>query len=86
MFNTLRYARKLEDVGFTRAQAEANIQIIAEIIEGDVATKQDIKELRKDLERKIESSEHRLLIKLSAVMASLFTIAIAVLAFMLQQH
>ncbi len=69
MFNTLRYAKKLENVGLSREQAEAHIQIIAEIIEGDVATKQDLKEL-----------EYRLIIKISAVVGTLVTLAIAVTA------
>ena len=66
MFNTLQYAKKLEAVGLSREQAEAHIQIIAEIIEGDVATKQDLKEL-----------EYRLVIKLSAILGAIVTLAIA---------
>lgn len=69
MFNTLKYARKLEEVGVSRDQAEAHVQIIAEIIEGDVATKQDLKEL-----------EYRLIIKLGAVVGTIMTLAIAVTA------
>lgn len=67
MFNTLRYARKLEQAGLTREQAEAHIQVIAEILEEDVATKQDLKEL-----------EYRLVIKLSAILGTIITLAIAV--------
>lgn len=69
MFNTLKYARKLESVGISRDQAEAHVQIIAEIIEGDVATKQDLKEL-----------EYRLIIKLSAIVGTIVTLSIAVTA------
>ncbi len=43
VFNTLQYARKLEEAGIPRNQAEAHIQIITEIVEGDLATKQDLK-------------------------------------------
>ena len=74
MFNTLQYAKKLEDVGFSRSQAEAQVLILTEIIEGDVATKQDIK----DLEFKLLALEHRLVIKLSAVMGSMITIGIGI--------
>lgn len=66
MFNTLKYARKLEAAGITREQAEAHVQIIAEIIEGDMATKADLKDL-----------EHRLVIKLSAILGGMLTLAIA---------
>ena len=67
MFNTLRYSKKLEDAGLPRAHAEAHVQILAEIVEVDVATKQDLKEL-----------ESRLVIKLTAILGSVVTIAIGV--------
>lgn len=54
-------------MGISRDQAEAHIQIFAEIIEGDVATKNDLKEL-----------EHRLVIKLSAILGGMLTLTIAV--------
>lgn len=66
MFNTLKYARKLESVGFTREQSEAHVQIIAEILESEVATKTDLKEL-----------EYRLVIRLSAILGTIVTIAIS---------
>lgn len=67
MFNTLMYAKKLESVGLPREQAEAHVQIIADVIEEQLATKQDLKEL-----------EYRLIIKLSAIMGTMITLAIAV--------
>ncbi len=45
MFNTLMYTKKLEQAGMAREQAEAQMQILAEILEVDVATKNDIKNL-----------------------------------------
>ena len=48
-----------------REQAETHVQIIAEIIEGDVTTKQDLKEL-----------EYRLIIKLSAILGAIVTLTI----------
>lgn len=93
MFNTLRYARKLEAVGLSRDQAEAQIQIIAEIIEGDLSTKQDLhgvglalKQDIKDLRREMVGLENRIIIKLSAVMVALFTLAIAAAALLLKVH
>lgn len=64
MFDTLKYSRVLEAAGVTRDQAEAH-----EIVEDDLTTKQDLKEL-----------EYRLIIKLSAVLGTIVTIAIAVTA------
>lgn len=69
MFDTLKYSRILEAVGISREQAEAHIKIIAEIVEDDLATKQDLREL-----------EYRLVIKLSAILGTIITIAIAVTA------
>jgi hypothetical protein len=75
MFNTLKYARKLEASGIPREQAEVHVQIIADIVEGDLATKQDLKEL-----------EYRLIIKLSAILGTIVTIAIAVSAALAKMH
>jgi len=69
MFDTLKYSKILEAVGVSREQAEAHIKIVAEIVEGELATKQDLKEL-----------EYRLIIKLSAVVGAIVTLAIAVTA------
>jgi hypothetical protein len=69
MFDTLKYSRTLEAVGVSREQAEAHIKIIAEIVEDDLTTKQDLKEL-----------EYRLIIKLSAILGTIVTLAIAVTA------
>ncbi len=71
MFNTLQYTKKLEAAGITRDQAEAHVQIIAEIIEGDLVTKNDLKTELKDF-------ENRLLLKLGAMMATMFTITIGI--------
>ncbi len=69
MFDTLKYSKVLEAVGISRAHAEAHIKIIAEIVEGELATKQDLKDL-----------EYRLIVKISAVVGTIVTFAIAVTA------
>lgn len=68
MFDTLRYSKMLEAVGISRDQAEAHIRIIAEIVEGDLATKQDLREL-----------EYRLVIKLGALVTAVVATAVAVI-------
>jgi hypothetical protein len=45
MFNTLRYAKMLEEVGFSRQQAETSVKILVEIMEDKLASKQDLKDL-----------------------------------------
>lgn len=76
MNNALKYVKMLEGTGITREQAEIQIQIISEILEGDLATKQDIKDLNakfESIEHKILQSEYRMTIKLGSIV----TLAIA---------
>ena len=73
MFDTLKYSRILEAVGVSRDQAEAHIKIMAEIVEEQLATKQDLKEL-----------EYRLIIKLTAILGTIVTLAIAVTTVLLK--
>ncbi len=75
MFNTLLYAKKLEEVGVPRNQAEAQVQIIAEIIEGDLATKHDIKDLKDEMQK----LEYRLIIKLGALVTAIIASAVVIL-------
>lgn len=46
MFNSLRYAQKLEEVGFTREQAETHVLMLTELMQSDLATKQDFKDFQ----------------------------------------
>ena len=41
MSNQIRYIRDLEAVGFERKQAEAQVQILLDALEGDLVTKSD---------------------------------------------
>ncbi len=49
MFNALKYIKKLEEVGFPREQAEAQLQIVIDVIEGELATKEDVNVLKSDI-------------------------------------
>ncbi len=75
MFNTFKYAKQLEEVGVPREQAEAQVQIIAEIVEGDLATKQDIKEIKDEMQK----LEYRLTIKLGAITAAIVSLVAAIM-------
>ncbi len=46
MFNTLKYVKMLEEVGFSPDQAETSIKILVEIMEDKLAYKQDLRDLR----------------------------------------
>ena len=46
MINTLKYSKILQEAGIPREQAEAHILVMAEFVEGNLATKEDIHRLR----------------------------------------
>lgn len=58
-FDTLKYTKKLRDVGFTEQQAEVQAEALKELIEEKLATKQDLKNL-----------EYRLTIRLGSMIVS----------------
>ncbi len=66
VFNTLEYAKRLESAGVTRQQAEAQANIMTEIVDDKMATKSDLREL-----------EYRLTIRFGAMMAA----AVAIITF-----
>ena len=57
-FDTLAYAKKLKAVGFTEEQAEVQAEVLAQIIDERLATKQDILALRREI-KQLESSLRR---------------------------
>ena len=48
-FDTLTYAKKLRDAGFTQEQAEVQAHALADVVEERLATKQDIAILQRDI-------------------------------------
>lgn len=64
-FDTLAYAKKLKEAGFTDQQAEIQAEAMAELVNEQLATKRDLREL-----------EMRLVIRLGSMMV----MAIAVVA------
>ena len=75
MFNTLKYARMLEEAGFSREQSETSIKILVEIMEDKLATKQDIKDVRQD----ITQAESKLTIRMGTMLAASIAIVTALL-------
>ncbi len=67
MFNAIKYSKKLEEAGFSREQAEIQLQIITEIVEGDLATKQDLKILETTLTNVIEIKTNHLELKVNNI-------------------
>ncbi len=54
-FDTLLYAKKLKEAGFTEKQAEAQVEaqkeILSEVLDTSLATKEDIHGLKDDIYR-----------------------------------
>jgi hypothetical protein len=71
-FDTLMYAKKLKEAGFSDKQAEIQAEAMREIIETNLATKQDILDLRRDL----KEMEYRIITRVGALMV----VAVGVLA------
>lgn len=56
-FDTLKFAKRLKEAGFSEQQAEALAEAEAELFEAHLATKQDIAEVRREIaevQRRIE--------------------------------
>jgi len=55
VFDTLQYAKKLREAGFTEQQAEVQAEAMAELVDDKLATKRDMLELKLELKRDIEA-------------------------------
>ena len=56
-FNALKYVDELRAAGFPDKQAEAQVRVLAEVIDSSLATKQDIKDVRRDIEVRGEATK-----------------------------
>ena len=54
MLNSLKYSKELEDFGLTREQADKSVNLLQEIMEQNLASKQDIKELESKFSLEIQ--------------------------------
>lgn len=70
LFDTLQYAKKLTAAGFTMQQAEAQAEGIKELIDDNLTTKQDLKELEFCVKRDLKELELRMTIKFSCIVFS----------------
>lgn len=68
LFDTLAYAKKLKNAGFTEEQAEIQAEAIAQIINEQLATQKDIHDL-----------EERLMYKITIRLGSMIVVAVTVL-------
>lgn len=60
-FDTLHFAKRLQKVGFSPEQAEVQAELLAEAFDEKIATKQDIKHLRADMQLKMAELKNELI-------------------------
>jgi len=69
-FDTLSFARKLQELGFTKEQSEGFAQLQREIIDERLATKADLWTVKNELHHQMKELEYRLTIRLGGMMAA----------------
>ncbi len=95
MSNPMKYIRDLEAAGFERNQAEAQVQMVLDAIEGDLVTKSDLAVFKEQVDNRfmqvhaeirsqVKESELRLLTRLGFMMVSTATITIAMLTWLIK--
>jgi hypothetical protein len=82
MFNTLKYAKMLEEAGFSREQAETSIKILVEIMEDKLATKHDVADLKSTMatmatKHDVLQFKHELTLKIGTMLSAAVTLIVA---------
>ncbi|MDR1947296.1 MAG: CCDC90 family protein [Desulfovibrio sp.] len=60
LFDTLRYAKRLQEIGFPREQAEGFAELQREIVDERLATKADIRRLEAEIEVKFKELDAKI--------------------------
>lgn len=95
MSNAMKYIRDLEAAGFDRGQAEAQVQMILDAMEGDLATKADFAVFREQIQNQIGTLEYhidkkfieaefRIQNRLGILFVSSLSIAVALLTWLIK--
>ena len=84
MFNALKYIKSLEDVGFPREQAEAQVQVLIDAVEGDLVTKADLGNLKQEIAHQFTQFEYRIVAKLGVIVVASATLAVAVVTWLIK--
>lgn len=69
-FDTLKFAKRMAEAGFTKKQAEALAEEQSSLIENELATKKDLYALEANLKRDIRELEMRLTIRLGGMLVT----------------
>lgn len=91
MSNPMKYIRDLEAAGFERNQAEAQVQMVLDAIEGDLVTKSDFAVFQEQtknqfmqFQQALKESEYRTITRLGLLTVSTVSIAVAVLTWLIK--
>jgi len=79
ILDTLSYSEKLAKGGIPKKQAEAHAKAIATIIDEQLATKRDLKELETSLKRDMKEMELRGTLKLTTRFGAMIAVAVAII-------
>ena len=66
VFDTLKSVEELQEAGIPKNQAKAQVRVFQRIIESDLATKRDMK----DLQQEMREMEYRLTIKTGVMLVA----------------
>lgn len=84
MSNQIKYIRDLEAAGFERKQAEAQVQMVLDALEGDLVTKADFALFQEQNKNQLSQLEYRIVTRLGFMMISTVSIAVAVLTWLIK--
>ena len=79
VFDALRSVEELQESGIPENQAKAQVRVFQRIIESDLATKRDIK----DLQQEMRELEYRLTIKLGVMVVAATGVIIGTIQYLL---
>ena len=80
MFDTHAFVKELTEAGMPEAQAEVLARTQATLIDEKLATKQDLKATKEDLQREIREMELRLTYNLTVRFGSMMVVSIGIIA------
>ena len=80
MFDTHAFVKELTEAGMPEPQAEALARNQAMLIDDKLATKQDLRATKEDLQREIREMELRLTYNLTVRFGSMMVVSIGVIA------
>lgn len=66
-FDPLKYVKELENVGFTREQAEVQAETFFSIVQEQLVTKYDLKELENELKQNLKEIDAKTTLELEAI-------------------